>query len=217
MNRVQHCSLLRPTWCCPILSIQTILQTPRLGSIASDSIMYISSTVLLWAASLTRAQDLADAIQPYSQLSQFGQLLAANPKLLPRSTSNQTILIPTDDAFARYQAQTGTAVSALNASLLATLLQYHTLDGYFDSTALKAEKGLIAPTQLMGDTYNHRGNTSIGSNKGQVVYIATSNNTIAVRQADLSGPMVKSGAGNEVTVNASDAAFSGGLFHPITG
>ena len=179
--------------------------------------MYLVSALLLAAAALTHAQELADAIKPYSQLSQFGQLLAANPSLLPQSSGNQTILIPTDDAFAQYQAQTGTAVTTLGASTLAAIFQYHTLDGYVDSTALKTPKGLIAPTQLLGDAYNHRGNASIGGNKGQVVYISTSNNTIAVRQADVSGPMVKSGAGMEVTVNATDAVYSGGLFHPISG
>ena len=165
---------------------------------------------------LGRAQSLLEATISYPELSRFNELIFKHPQLAPNVTSTpQTILVPSNDAFNSYYLVTGQQISDLGAAVLTPLFQYQTLNASFNSSDLSLAQSLLLASELTQELYNHRGNSSNGT-QGQVVYASTNNKTISSRQL-ASGPFIKSGAGNQVILKLTDGVWAGGIFHIVEG
>lgn len=91
------------------------------------------------------------------------------------------------------------------------------------SADLQTPGGLVSSTALLNTTYDDR-EVLKGSNArlSQVVYISTASSArgakiVARQAAGLSSPDLRSGEGNEVTLNPTPGIWSGGTFYVVDG
>ncbi|KAL8794449.1 MAG: hypothetical protein Q9195_002922 [Heterodermia aff. obscurata] len=91
------------------------------------------------------------------------------------------------------------------------------------SADLQTPGGLVLSTALLNTTYDDR-EVLKGSNAklSQVVYIssgstARGNKIVARQAAGLSSPDLRSGEGNEVTLDPTPGIWSGGTFYVVDG
>ena len=116
---------------------------------------------LLALASSVFAQDNSNDTQSLNatlsgndQLSNLTSFLSIDPRLLETlsQANNITILAPSNDAFTEFAStDTGRDVAS-NPGLLAALLQYHVLNGTFQSSQVSNTSTFI-PTLLTNETY----------------------------------------------------------------
>ncbi|KAI4202408.1 MAG: hypothetical protein LQ350_002626 [Teloschistes chrysophthalmus] len=175
------------------------------------------------------AQSLLEATAPYPQLSDFNDLLSAFPdvatNLLTNVTSilnRQTVLVPSNDAFANYRRQMGSNISSLPSSDIGDILNYHTLQGALSSPDIQQPGGLISSTALADPQYANREVLSNGGQPSQVVYLSSSDTSagvkIKVRQVNaLNSFTVGSGAGSEIELEQTPGNWSGGFFYVVNG
>lgn len=177
---------------------------------------------ILASASCAVSQSLLEAISNYTELSNFTALLTNNPNLadavLTTNTTSllepATLLIPSNEAFAKFEADNNLTISTLDISQLEPYLLYHLLVGQVTTGNLSDANGLTVPTFLSAPQYNNRsGGSSLGSNgsdnnpyNGQVVFLQaqqSGSRKFSVRQ--LSNP----------TYNATGGAGEVVVSHPI--
>ncbi|KAL8891234.1 MAG: hypothetical protein Q9192_005773 [Flavoplaca navasiana] len=193
--------------------------------------MTLSSLVQLFLTAATvQAQSLLDATAQYPQLSDFNELLSTFPDIaaglltnISTGSSQQTILVPSNDAFDDYQRQNGASVGSLSSPDVGNILNYHTLPGALSSSDIQQPNGLVAETALRNSTYARRENaTDAGDSLPQVVYISSTETAlgrkIKARQISaLSSVDVRSGEGNEVELEQTPGNWSGGVFYVVNG
>lgn len=178
----------------------------------------------------TLAQSLLNATARYSQLSNFNDLLLNYPDaaagLLTNFSSGdrkQTILVPSNDAFTNYRVQMGATINSLSSSDVGNILNYHTLQGSLSSSDLQTPEGLVSNTALQNETYDEREVLKNSNAKlSQVVYISSTSTSagtkiVARQAAGLSSVDVKSGEGNEITLQPTPGTWSGGTFYIVNG
>ncbi|KAI4287164.1 MAG: hypothetical protein L6R35_003579 [Caloplaca aegaea] len=190
--------------------------------------MYIFIVLALATASVF-AQSLLDATAPYSQLSDFNDLLSSNPdiaaSLLTNLTTNsqqQTILVPSNDAFSEYRQRNGASVGSLSSSDVGNILNYHTLQGALSSSDIQQPGGLVSNTALTDPNYVDREILTGGERLSQVVYISSTETATGVRimarqRNVLSSTDVQSGEGNLIELEPTPANWSGGVFYVVNG
>jgi uncharacterized surface protein with fasciclin (FAS1) repeats len=173
---------------------------------------------------LAHSQSFISAISAYPELSEFTNLMINNStlaeSLLVTSVvqSVQTILVPSNDAFAKYQQTTGHPFESLGPNYIQRILQYHTLNTSLTSATLAKQPDIVVSTQLTDTEYNAIGspeNTNLNT-KGQVVYIASTEkpNKFRIRQSSLTAS-VDSGLGSIGTMHIIDGVWSGGRFQIV--
>ncbi|RDW82984.1 hypothetical protein BP5796_04475 [Coleophoma crateriformis] len=181
---------------------------------------------------VVRAQSFLEAIGAYPQLSNFTSLLTNYPvlasSLLSASAiSPQTVMVPDNTAFLKYENSTGISISAIPTDDLVPVVDYHILSGLYLSQNFATPQGITVPTYLVGPQYNNRtagaalssvGATN-GSHDGQVVFIApkTNGSTLLGRQLSSAGVVVQSGRKQQVNLTAIDGVWDGGSFHIVDG
>ncbi|KAL8719680.1 MAG: hypothetical protein Q9225_003335 [Loekoesia sp. 1 TL-2023] len=175
------------------------------------------------------AQSLLNATARYSQLSDFNQLLLSFPDIAANLLTNistgpeqQTILVPSNDAFNTFRQQNNGNIGSLSSSDVANILNYHTLQGALSSSDIQRPGGLISNTALTNSTYANREVPANGGRLSQVVFISTSDTAagtkIKARQINaLSSVDVESGEGNQITLEQTPGNWSGGLFYVVNG
>lgn len=183
------------------------------------------------------AQSFLEAIDAYPNLSSFRQLLQTNPAFAEGLLSNtslsalngtgvtlQTILVPNNDAFTKYQQMNRHPLTSLSSSDLTNVIQYHSLQGALSSSDVKKPQGLISDTALTDAKYDNRELSSNGAQLPQVVFIAPAPSTgssMPITQAGNSssnlGGYVESGLGQKVNVELVDGKFDGGMFQTVDG
>lgn len=184
----------------------------------------VTLVLFLTGFHLTHSQSFISAISAYPQLSEFTNLMINNSTLaeLLLATSVvhnvQTILVPSNDAFANYQQTTGHPFESLGPNYIQRTLQYHTLNMSLTSATLAAQPDVVVSTQLTDPEYDAIGgaeNTNLKS-KGQAVYItSTANpNKFRIRQSP-STASVDSGLGSIGTMHVIDGTWSGGRFQIV--
>lgn len=171
------------------------------------------------------AQSLYDAISDFDVFSNLRNLINANPNaassLLANITSGEprTILVPNNDAFENFLRITGTSVNSLSSSDLEDTFNYHSLEGALSSNDVQKQRGLLSNTGLRTQRYDNRGLQSNGAKKPQVVLIAStgsaSDRKIKVKRAV--SVDVKSGRGQEITLDPAPGKWSGGNFFMVDG
>lgn len=181
---------------------------------------------LLTEASLIGAQSLLEAITSYTQFSEFRDLLNANPtaasSLLTNFSSGsdkQTILVPNNNAFDSYRRTTGRSVRSLSSRDLEDTLNYHSLQGALSSADIQKPSGLLSNTALRNPNRDNRGLDSNGAKKPQVVLISPGReaNGSKIKVRDAGGVNVKSGNGQEITLDPAPGKWSGGIFYMVDG
>ncbi|KAH9203984.1 FAS1 domain-containing protein [Leptodontidium sp. 2 PMI_412] len=195
--------------------------------------MQLSSTLLYLSCALgAGAQSFYAAISQNSQLSNFTSFFENNFPLASQlltnsSTEPHTILVPNDNAFAKYESDNGYSITALSATELTSLIQYHVLVGRLSSANFSASRGLTAPSLLVGEQYNNRSaGTALSANfsnpasaNGQVVFIQSglqsSSKKFRVRGAGLQSLEVRSGLSSDANLTALDGIWDGGMFQMI--
>ncbi|KAH6695979.1 hypothetical protein BKA61DRAFT_623658 [Leptodontidium sp. MPI-SDFR-AT-0119] len=195
--------------------------------------MQLSSTLLYLSCALgAGAQSFYAAISQISQLSNFTSFFENNFPLASQlltnsSTEPHTILVPNDNAFAKYESDNGYSITALSATELTSLIQYHVLVGRLSSANFSASRGLTAPSLLVGEQYNNRSaGTALSANfsnpasaNGQVVFIQSglqsSSKKFRVRGAGLQSLEVRSGLSSDANLTALDGIWDGGMFQMI--
>lgn len=173
---------------------------------------------------LTHSQSFISAISAYPELSEFTNLMI-NDSTLAESLLNtsvvhnvQTILVPSNDAFAKYQKTTGHPFESLGPNHIQKILQYHTLNTSLTSATLAKQADIVVSTQLTDIEYDAIGsveNTNLHTN-GQVVYITSRGNPnkFRIRQSP-STASVDSGLGSTGAMHVIDGAWSGGRFQIV--
>ncbi|KAL8934739.1 MAG: hypothetical protein Q9216_005757 [Gyalolechia sp. 2 TL-2023] len=192
--------------------------------------MRYPTIVLHFIASATvHAQSLLDATAPYPQLSEFNGLLSNFPDVAANLLTNistgpeqQTILVPSNEAFDTYRLQNNANISSLSSPDIENILNYHTLQGALSSSDIQQPGGLISNTALTNETYANREVPANGGRLSQVVFISSSDTSVGARikarQIDaLSSADIQSGEGNEVTLEQTPGNWSGGLFYVVDG
>ncbi|KAI9819492.1 MAG: hypothetical protein M1827_006940 [Pycnora praestabilis] len=190
----------------------------------------IISFVVLLGASVVSAQSFLNATGAYPQLSDFRQLLQNNSQLaagLLSATSSgpqQTILVPSNDAFDTYIQQTGDGIGSLSSSDLQNIINYHSLQGALSSSDLQTPGGLVSNTALTDPMYANRELSSNGAKQNQVVYIQAMNTTIGASKIKIKRQLasdanetVKSGDGNTINLEPVNGKWDGGLFQIVDG
>ncbi|KAL9018886.1 MAG: hypothetical protein Q9185_003798 [Variospora sp. 1 TL-2023] len=190
--------------------------------------MYIFIVLALATAS-GFAQSLLDATAPYSQLSDFNDLLSSNPDIaaslltnISTSSQQQTILVPSNDAFSDYRQRNGASVGSLSSSDVGNILNYHTLQGALSSSDIQQPGGLVSNTALTDPNYVDREVLTGGERLAQVVYISSTETATGVRimarqRNVLSSTEVQSGEGNLIELEPTPANWSGGVFYVVNG
>lgn len=181
------------------------------------------------AVAVVRAQSLLNATARYPQLSNFTSLLSSFPDVAASLLTNvssllnqQTVLVPSNDAFNAYRRQRGANISSLSSSDVGNILNYHTLQGALSSSDIQKPGGLVSNTALTNSTYANREVLDNGGKLSQVVYISSSDTgvrtRIKVRQVNaLSSVDVESGQGNEIELEPTPGNWSGGVFYVVNG
>lgn len=129
----------------------------------------------LVAIATVHAQSLLNATARYPQLSDFSQLLLSFPDIAANLLTNistgseqQTILVPSNDAFNTFRQQNNGNISSLSSSDVANILNYHTLQGALSSSDIQRPGGLISNTALTNSTYANREVPATGGKLSQV-------------------------------------------------
>lgn len=188
--------------------------------------MKLIGLFVLVEASVIGAQSLLDAIAAYSTFSEFRDLLNKNPGIAPSFLANissgsgqQTILVPSNEAFDNFRQTTGRSVSSLSSRDLEDTFNYHSLDGALSSAGLQKPGGLLSNTALKSPDRDNRGLESNGAKKPQAVLIASTSTSqdrkIKVRQVGRID--VKSGKGQEINLDPAPGNWSGGYFYSVDG
>lgn len=194
---------------------------------------YLSLSLLAFASSAS-SQALIQAISGYAELSNFTALLTANPNLanalLTTNTSSliepATVLIPNNNAFAKFASENNISISAISIQQLEPILLYHLLVGQVTTGNLSDAAGITVPTFLNTPQYNNRtGGPGLGSNgsssdpnNGQVVFLqaqqdgSAASRRFKVRQLQNPTYNVTSGVG-ETIVSQSLLSSALELFH----
>lgn len=190
--------------------------------------MRLTTVFLFMGVPMISAQSLSAATAPIPRLSEFTQLLNSNPSAAANFLTNfslglnqQTILVPSNDAFDEFRQTTGSSVASLSSPDLGNILQYHSLQPALSSPDLQKPGGLVSDTALTNPTYDNRGLSSNGAKLPQVVHIASTNTssgtTIKARSGTLYHVGVKSGEGKEITLEPIPGNWSGGNFYIVDG
>lgn len=187
--------------------------------------MKLTGLFILVQSSVIGAQSFLDGIAGFSQLSDFRDLLIANPGAASTLLTNvasgdqRTILVPSNNAFDNYRQTAGRSVSSLSSTDLEDTINYHSLQGALSSADIQKQSGLVSNTALTNPSRDNRGLESDGAKKPQVVAIVPANTAngrrIMVRQAG--GIDVKSGKGQGITLNPTPGNWSGGNFYIVDG
>lgn len=196
--------------------------------------MQLSSTLLYLSCALgTGAQEsFYAATSQYPQLSNFTSFYEnnfplASQLLTTTATEPHTIFVPDNDAFARYERDNGYSITALSATELTSLIQYHVLVGTLSSANFSASSGLTVPSLLVGEQYNNRSaGAALSANisdpasaNGQVVFIQSGLQSVTkkfrVRGAGLQSLEVRSGLSSDANLTALDGLWDGGMFQMI--
>lgn len=185
----------------------------------------VSLVLLLGTSGVISAQSFVEAIAGFSQLADFRDLLNANPSAAPGLLTNiasgdqRTILVPNNDAFDKYRRTTGGSFASLSSPDLEDTLNYHSLQGALSSADVQKPGGLLSKTALTSSKYDNRGLESNGAKRPQVVAIAPTNTAngrkIKVRKAP--SVNVRSGEGQEITLDPTPGNWSGGTFYMVDG
>ena len=167
---------------------------------------------------LVHSQSLLSAISAYPQLSDFTHLLKINSTLAQSllNTSlvggEQTILVPSNTAFTKYQQTTGQAFESSGPKHIQTTLQYHTLNASLTSAVLAQKPDIVLSTQLTDPQYDliaSTANTNLKVN-GQVLYITSTGGP-----TNSSTASVDSGLGSIGEMHLVDGTWSGGKFQIV--
>ncbi|MCJ1262021.1 hypothetical protein MMC22_001890 [Lobaria immixta] len=182
--------------------------------------------LVLVEASIIGAQSLLEAIAVFPQLSNFHDLLNANPSAAPSLLTNfssgsnkQTILVPSNDAFDNYTRTTRRSSIALSSPDLVDQINYHSQQGALSSSDLQKPGGLLSRTALISPNRDNRGLESNGAKSPQVVLIAaeTTGNTRKIKVRKVGRVDVKSGKGQEINLDPTPRNWSGGNFYIVDG
>jgi len=190
--------------------------------------MRISSVLLcLSCATGINSQSFYVAISQYPQLSSFASFYQNNfpvaGQLLTNSlTEPQTVLVPNNDAFIRFERENGYSITALSSAELSSLMQYHILVGSLTAANFSGTRGFTAPSLLTGEQYNNRSAGSAlsssfpsGTNvNGQVVFIQSRLQS-GSPPAGLESLEVRSGLSSSANLTALDGVWDGGRFQMI--
>lgn len=188
------------------------------------------------------ALGLLEAISAFPELSNFTALYRANEAIASSLFDNKThypitVLIPSNNAFAAYQAQHNASFTDFSLDTLLPLIQYHTLVSRLTKKNFTANiAGLGTVPTLLQDSNNQR---SVGSglaaryggqdrSRGQVVFVS---GTASFKPSDSSGDLllsrqdaspdtqsIRSGLGstaNLTLVDDDQGTWDGGSFHII--
>ncbi|KAI9772570.1 MAG: hypothetical protein M1839_002452 [Geoglossum umbratile] len=170
--------------------------------------------LLLLGVRLTHSKSFIDAISSYPRLSNFTQLMVENPPfadLLLGATSTQgiqTILVPSNTAFSKYENDTGHSIESLDPNIIQRLIQYHTLNSSLTSSELANRAGVVVSSQLVDINYDNRGQYSNVQTPGQVVYISSANSVDA-------STFATGGLGSAVPMDVVDGTFDNGVFQIV--
>jgi uncharacterized surface protein with fasciclin (FAS1) repeats len=169
---------------------------------------------------LVHSQSFLSAISAYPQLSNFTNLMKMNftlaESLLNTSLvgGEQTILVPSNTAFTKYQQTTGKPFQSSGPKHIQTTLQYHTLNASLTSAILAQKPDIVLSTQLTDPKYDLIANTTnTNSNlnvKGQALYISSTgslNNSLSAS--------VTSGLGSIGKIHIVDGTWSCGKFQIV--
>jgi uncharacterized surface protein with fasciclin (FAS1) repeats len=204
--------------------------------------MLLTTLLILTTPLLTHAQDLSTALAKHPTLSNFTAFYTNNEAFANAFFGNSsnypiTFLAPSNDAFASYQAQTGTSLNDAPLTTLLELVQYHTLVANFSANDLNqgGPAGFTAPTMLTGSEHNNRTVGPALASKfggpgragGQVVFIKNADSggsrkrfVLSTRQDGGGQSTIRSGLSSNVLINALDdeeGAWDGGRFHIVDG
>ncbi|KAF8242775.1 Fasciclin-domain-containing protein [Wilcoxina mikolae CBS 423.85] len=179
------------------------------------------------SAVLSQSPPLMAATENRPDLSMFRQLMINNPVPARTLLSNtqvppeqqRTLMIPSNDAFLKYEQRFGQPVQGAPEAILSALFNYHTLNGAFTDQQLNQPGGMTAPSGLLDDTYNHRipVNQLPQPNDGQVVLI-TQVAGLGHFQARANNPLyAQSGLGDQISMDQASSSWSGGLFRVVDG
>jgi transforming growth factor-beta-induced protein len=176
-------------------------------------------------------QSLAAAIAPYAELSSFANILNSFPGILSTITDSRTtgvtILIPTNDAFTKFLAQSNVAnITQVPVAQLLTVFRYHIMDAKLTTKNFTIPRGLTVPTALRDPLYNNRTagkqiTDLYGADaNGQVLFVSkdpiAKPSQFRVRQS-LSGENVslRGGLAQTVGLTSVDGVWDGGFFQVI--
>lgn len=108
-----------------------------------------SATSLIYLTGLAAAQSLTDVLSGEDNLSQLSTLVeqAGIGDVLPNA-GPVTILAPTNQAF-QDLSDDDNGVDLTNQTVVSSLLQYHIIEGAFESSEIEEGQGTFAPTLLM--------------------------------------------------------------------
>ena len=174
--------------------------------------------LLLAGFHLVHSQSFLSAISAYPQLSDFTNLMKINPTLAQSllNTSlvggEQTILVPSNTAFTKYQQTTGHPFQSRGPKHIQTTLQYHTLNASLTSAILAQQPDIVISTQLTDPKYDliaSTANTNLNV-KGQVLYISSTGSPDNPSTAS-----VNSGLGSIGKMHVVDGTWSGGTFQIV--
>jgi uncharacterized surface protein with fasciclin (FAS1) repeats len=189
----------------------------------------ISSALL----SLVKAQDLATALAPVQDASSFRAILQNRPEIstqLLSGVTGVTVLVPNNDAIARYTAANGgqPLTQTLTDNQILGLLQYHILGKSLLGTDFEASaNGTTIPTLLDQTQYNNRSAGSALQNtfgqyaNGQVLFISTAKITngfkVKVKRQATPGTGINVRGGLDQTTNLTivDGKWNGGTFQIV--
>ncbi len=178
-----------------------------------------SCLLLLVGSNFVNSQSFLSATGANPELSRFRQLITNQPDIANRliarnrESNNQTVLVPNNDAFDNYFRNTGQNIESLQSSDLASLVDYHSLNGALSSSDLQQPMGLAARTGLTDPRYNNLGLQSNGAVDPQVVFVGSSLSSRLAQRQNPGGLFAQSGLVSNASINAIDAVWEGGLFH----
>jgi uncharacterized surface protein with fasciclin (FAS1) repeats len=174
--------------------------------------------LLFLFVSHSTCQSLITALSGYAQLSQFRDLLKEHPKYVRNVSSTSspiTILAATNDAFINYELQTGESIHSLNPALVDDVLLYQTFNQTVQPHEYASSEGFITETWLTDPTYDLRNTLDSGAKPGQVVWLSSTNTSLAVRQ--LSSTFAQSGTGTQVAIEPITGKWDKGTFIAVNG
>lgn len=168
-----------------------------------------------------------NALTGYPGLSTFRGLLSDNSSILDTVLQNNdgkvTVLVPDNDAFAKFTATFG-QLSTISSERLLAILKYHILVSELTTSNFTVNGGITIPTLLQDEKYNNRSApaqlaTQFGTRaNGQVVFASLSPNNltqIKIRQSEAEDVAVTGGLATQGELNTIDGVWEGGIFQAI--
>lgn len=172
------------------------------------------------------------ALEVYDQLTTFAGILAQNPRLFdlvinPNTTSNITVLAPTNDAITTFLQTAGVnKLDEIPTADLYALLQYHVLDAPMTSANLSLPHGITVPTTLRDSQFDNRTAGPQITNlfgpgaTGQVVFVSqkavTGITRLKARKTLSGSPLnIRGGLGDTGGLTAIDGTWDGGYFQAV--